>query len=230
MRPYLNNPEIMRKISLAQANPNLLPIVLGDPQMMEFLGLITSSSCSNAATHDNKTLELLISTLKCSLEEAREEFEKETFYLRKEISDQKEELDKLRAWGTVNITWKISTFDSSSYSSTFNVAQYTFRMGLLVTGRRYGYLGFSINHVKRFGYDWVPIQMDGSSICLVGNGKVSEKGYCFKNAFFGKPGQDYGWKDFVAREDLKKFVENGKLTLKAEIRVRRSTIANLNLK
>ena len=103
MRPYLNNPEIMRKISLVQANPKLLPIVLGDPQMMEFLGLITSSSCSNAATHDNKTLVAIesnrnvkTSTLKCSLEEAREQFEKETCSLRKEISDQKKELDELR--------------------------------------------------------------------------------------------------------------------------------------
>jgi stress-induced-phosphoprotein 1 len=40
MRPYLNNPDIMRKIALVQANPNLLPTVLGDPQMMECLSLI----------------------------------------------------------------------------------------------------------------------------------------------------------------------------------------------
>eukprot|EP00545_Synedropsis_sp_CCMP1620_P013429 CAMPEP_0119011068 /NCGR_PEP_ID=MMETSP1176-20130426/5429_1 /TAXON_ID=265551 /ORGANISM="Synedropsis recta cf, Strain CCMP1620" /LENGTH=573 /DNA_ID=CAMNT_0006963831 /DNA_START=29 /DNA_END=1750 /DNA_ORIENTATION=- len=37
MRPFLNDPEVMTKVKLLQANPNLLPTMLGDPKMMEFL-------------------------------------------------------------------------------------------------------------------------------------------------------------------------------------------------
>jgi stress-induced-phosphoprotein 1 len=40
MRPYLNDPDIMGKIKMVQANPNLLPTVLNDPKMMEMLGLM----------------------------------------------------------------------------------------------------------------------------------------------------------------------------------------------
>ena len=38
-----------------------------------------------------------------------------------------------------------------------------------------------------------------------------------------------GAKEMVARNDLKKFVKDGCLTVRAEIRVRRSPIANVNL-
>ena len=40
MRPYLNDPDIMGKIKMVQANPNLLPTVLSDPKMMEMLGMM----------------------------------------------------------------------------------------------------------------------------------------------------------------------------------------------
>jgi stress-induced-phosphoprotein 1 len=40
MKPYLNDPAIMSKIQEAQKNPNLLPTMLSDPKMMEFLGLM----------------------------------------------------------------------------------------------------------------------------------------------------------------------------------------------
>ena len=214
----------------------------------------TSSSCSNAATtHDNcnKTLELLtrrlekvalsiesnrnveISTLKCSLEEAREQFEKETSSLRKEISIQKKELDELRDWDTVNITWKISSFNNTIYSSMFNVAQYTMRIQMAVLGdSRYGYLGFFICHKETHGNYSFPIQLGGSSISVVGNGNentVTKR--CSADSIMEKAGHGCGWNEFVARKDFeKKFVEDGTLTLKAKIRARRSPIANLNLK
>ena len=54
-----------------------------------------------------------------------------------------------------------------------------------------------------------------------------------RNRFSGqieKTDNGRGWKEFVAMKDLqKKFVHDGKLTVKAQIRVRRSTNANLNL-
>jgi stress-induced-phosphoprotein 1 len=40
LRPYLSDPEIMGKIKQVQQNPNLLPSILQDPKMMEFLGLM----------------------------------------------------------------------------------------------------------------------------------------------------------------------------------------------
>ena len=174
-----------------------------------------------------------ISTLKCSLEEAREQFKKETSSLRKEITDQKKELDELRTWDTVNITWQISTFDRAIYSNTFNVAQYTMRMRMCVVGdRRYGYLGFYICHTKGHGYDWFPIQLGGSSISVIGNQKEdTETNHYPANTVIEEDGRGNGWNEFVAMKDLeKKFVKDGKLTLKAKVRVRRSTIANLNLK
>jgi len=40
LQPYLKDPEVMNKISLVQSNPSLLPTVMNDPKMMEFLGLM----------------------------------------------------------------------------------------------------------------------------------------------------------------------------------------------
>lgn len=37
MRPYLNDPDIMAKIKLIQANPSMLPTIMSDPKMMTFL-------------------------------------------------------------------------------------------------------------------------------------------------------------------------------------------------
>ena len=228
---------------------NLLPTPLKKDQETTTTKVeTTSSSCSNeysnAATHDNKTMELLISRLekvatsvesdrsaeismlKSSLEEAREQHEKETSSLRKE-------LDELRGWDTVNATWKISRFDYSTDSSTFNVAQYTMRIQMKVSGdKRYGYLGFYICHMAGHGYDRVPIQLDGSSISVVGNeNKDTETKLFFPNSVIEEAGGARGHQDFVARKDLeKKFIENGMLTLEVKIRVRRSTVANLNLK
>jgi hypothetical protein len=111
IRAFVAQKEVEEKASRNQNN--LLPTPLKKGQeTITIKAETTSSSCSNAATHDNKTLELLISrlekvaiesnrkvetsTLKCSLEEAREQFEKETCSLRKEISNQKKELNELR--------------------------------------------------------------------------------------------------------------------------------------
>lgn len=40
MRPYTSDPDVMAKIQMVQKNPNLLPTMLSDPKMMEFLGLM----------------------------------------------------------------------------------------------------------------------------------------------------------------------------------------------
>eukprot|EP00522_Entomoneis_paludosa_P015465 CAMPEP_0172443494 /NCGR_PEP_ID=MMETSP1065-20121228/3741_1 /TAXON_ID=265537 /ORGANISM="Amphiprora paludosa, Strain CCMP125" /LENGTH=582 /DNA_ID=CAMNT_0013193751 /DNA_START=60 /DNA_END=1808 /DNA_ORIENTATION=- len=40
MRPLLNDPQVMAKIKMVQSNPNLLPTMLQDPQMMQLLGLM----------------------------------------------------------------------------------------------------------------------------------------------------------------------------------------------
>ena len=208
------------------------------------------TSCSNAATHDNRTMELLISrlekvatsmesncndeiaTLKSSLEKAREKYEKETSSLRKEISDQRKELDDVRGWDQVDVTWIISCFDRAIDSCMFNVGQHSMRIKMQVAGdRRYGYLGFSICHVtvSGSGYDRFPIQLGGSRISVVGNeGKDTETKVFVANAAINEAGRGLGWIEFVAMKDLeKKFLTDGKLTLKAEIRVPRSTFVNL---
>lgn len=40
MKPYTDDPDLMAKIQMVQKNPNLLPTMLSDPKMMEFLGLM----------------------------------------------------------------------------------------------------------------------------------------------------------------------------------------------
>jgi stress-induced-phosphoprotein 1 len=40
LRPYLNDPDIMHKIQMIQANPSLLSSMLQDPKMMEFLTIL----------------------------------------------------------------------------------------------------------------------------------------------------------------------------------------------
>ena len=40
MAPYTSDPDVMAKIQMVQKNPNLLPTMLSDPKMMEFLGLM----------------------------------------------------------------------------------------------------------------------------------------------------------------------------------------------
>jgi stress-induced-phosphoprotein 1 len=44
MAPYTNDPDFMAKIQMVQKNPNLLPTMLSDPKMMEFLGLMMGQS------------------------------------------------------------------------------------------------------------------------------------------------------------------------------------------
>lgn len=48
MRPYLSDPDVMKKIQLVQQNPNLLPTVMNDPKMMEMLGLMMGQDPSAA--------------------------------------------------------------------------------------------------------------------------------------------------------------------------------------
>jgi len=92
----------------------------------------------------------------------------------------------------------------------------------------YGYLGFYILHQKG---NFIPIQIGGSSISVVGNENKDTKTQVFDaDAAIENAGSGKGWQNFVARKDLeKKFVDNGVLTLKARIRVRRPTNANLYL-
>ena len=40
LRPYLNDPEIMNKIKMIQANPSVLPSMVQDPKMMKFLEIL----------------------------------------------------------------------------------------------------------------------------------------------------------------------------------------------
>jgi stress-induced-phosphoprotein 1 len=40
MRPFLNDPDVMTKIKMVQANPSLLPTILNDPKMMQVLSLM----------------------------------------------------------------------------------------------------------------------------------------------------------------------------------------------
>jgi hypothetical protein len=110
----------------------------------------TKVETSNAATHEQKNLELLISRLEkvaTSIESDCSQLEKVATSIesdlnteisalkrsleetRKETSDQKKELDKLRNWDTVNITWKIPIYRGyKCCSSEFSVAQYTMKM------------------------------------------------------------------------------------------------------
>lgn len=47
-KPYLEDPAIMTKIQMVQQNPNLLPTIMGDPKMMEMLGLLMGESPGGA--------------------------------------------------------------------------------------------------------------------------------------------------------------------------------------
>jgi len=47
-KPYLEDPAVMTKIQMVQQNPNLLPTIMGDPKMMEMLGLLMGESPGSA--------------------------------------------------------------------------------------------------------------------------------------------------------------------------------------
>jgi stress-induced-phosphoprotein 1 len=57
LRPFLDDKELMAKIKTVQQNPNMLPMILQDPKMMQLLSIMTGADLSNDSDDDvNKSV------------------------------------------------------------------------------------------------------------------------------------------------------------------------------
>ena len=153
-----------------------------------------------------------------------------------EISALKEEMDKLRNSDTVTVTWTIEEVDKtlislegrtrgiySHRSQRFHVGQFKMRLIIEIVAASRQLAGIYLYHYE--GFDWTSIEIDKSELSLVGiRGADTITNRYLDDSRIEQVRGGKGWKAFVffSMKDLKeKYVKNDKLTIKANVRVKR---------
>lgn len=146
------------------------------------------------------------------------------------IASLRKQLDELREWDRIEVTWKIENFESklndrdvNLYSDEVHVSGYTMNLNCTIKAadadKADRDVGIYIMHWGRLNF--FPIRIGGSSITVCGNGSYPDLRSSLRaDVTIKQINHGYGWKKLASLKDVRaKYLWENELTVKATIQL-----------